>query len=72
MRFFDTFKKKPPVKEEKGKVICVPRAPEKTAKQIACGSLRQRLGEIINYAGVRFESKVFLLCFHSCTEISLV
>ena len=35
MGFFDRFKKKPPVKEEKEKVIRVPRAPEKTAKQIA-------------------------------------
>ena len=35
MRFFDRFKKKPPPKEEKEKVIRVPRAPEKTAKQIA-------------------------------------
>ena len=32
---FDRFKKKPPAKEEKEKVIRVPRAPEKTAKQIA-------------------------------------
>ena len=30
-----TKKKKPPVKEEKEKVIRVPKAPEKTAKQIA-------------------------------------
>ena len=35
MGIFDRFKKKPPVKEEKEKVIRVPRAPEKTAKQIA-------------------------------------
>ena len=35
MGFFDRFKKKPPVKEEKEKVIRVPRAPEKTAKQTA-------------------------------------
>lgn len=35
MEFFDRFRKKPPVKEEKEKVIRVPRAPEKTAKQIA-------------------------------------
>lgn len=35
MGFFDRFKKKPPVKEEKEKVVRVPRAPEKTAKQIA-------------------------------------
>ena len=35
MGFFDRFKKKPPAKEEKEKVIRAPRAPEKTAKQIA-------------------------------------
>lgn len=35
MKFFDRFKKKPPAKEEKEKVIRVPRAPEKTAKQMA-------------------------------------
>jgi hypothetical protein len=35
MGFFDRFKKKPPVKEEKEKVIRVPKVPEKTAKQIA-------------------------------------
>jgi hypothetical protein len=35
MGFFDRFKKKPPIKEEKEKVIRVPKAPEKTAKQIA-------------------------------------
>ena len=35
MWFFDRFKKKPPAKEEKEKVIRVPKAPEKTAKQIA-------------------------------------
>ena len=35
MGFFDRFKKKLPVKEEKEKVIRVPKAPEKTAKQIA-------------------------------------
>ena len=35
MGFFDRFKKKPPAKEEKEKVIRVPKAPEKTAKQIA-------------------------------------
>jgi len=35
MGIFDRFKKKPPPKEEKEKVIRVPRAPEKTAKQIA-------------------------------------
>ena len=35
MGIFDRFKKKPPAKEEKEKVIRVPRAPEKTAKQIA-------------------------------------
>ena len=34
MGFFDRFKKKP-LKEEKEKVIRVPKAPEKTAKQIA-------------------------------------
>ena len=35
MGFFDRFKKKPPAKEEKEKVIRVPRAPEKTAKELA-------------------------------------
>ena len=35
MGFFDRFKKKPPAKEEKEKVIRVTKAPEKTAKQIA-------------------------------------
>ena len=35
MGFFDRFKTKPPAKEEKEKVVRVPRAPEKTAKQIA-------------------------------------
>ena len=35
MGFFDRFKTKPPAKEEKEKVIRVPRAPEKTAKEIA-------------------------------------
>jgi hypothetical protein len=35
MGFFDRFKKTPPAKEEKEKVVRVPRAPEKTAKQIA-------------------------------------
>jgi hypothetical protein len=35
MGFFDRFKKQPPVKEEKEKVIRVPKAPEKTAKQLA-------------------------------------
>jgi hypothetical protein len=35
MGLFDRFKKKPPAKEEKEKVIRVPKAPEKTAKQIA-------------------------------------
>jgi hypothetical protein len=35
MGFFDRFKKKPPAKEEKEKVIRVPKASEKTAKQIA-------------------------------------
>ena len=35
MGFFDRFKKKPPAKEEKETVIRVPKAPEKTAKQIA-------------------------------------
>jgi len=35
MGIFDRFKKKPPAKEEKEKVIRVPRAPEKTAKQLA-------------------------------------
>jgi hypothetical protein len=35
MGWFDRFKKKPPVKEEKEKVIRVPKAPEKSAKQIA-------------------------------------
>ncbi len=35
MGIFDRFKKKPPPKEEKEKVIRVPKAPEKTAKQIA-------------------------------------
>ena len=35
MGIFDRFKKKPPVKEEKEKVIRVPKAPEKTAKELA-------------------------------------
>ena len=35
MGIFDKFRKKPPAKEEKEKVIRVPRAPEKTAKQLA-------------------------------------
>jgi hypothetical protein len=35
MGFFDRFKKKPPAKEEKEKVIRVPKAPEKTAKELA-------------------------------------
>ncbi len=35
MGWFDRFKQKPLAKEEKEKVIRVPRAPEKTAKQIA-------------------------------------
>ena len=35
MGFFDRFKKTPPAKEEKEKVIRVPKAPEKTAKEIA-------------------------------------
>ena len=35
MGFFDRFKKKPPVKQEKEKVIRVPKAPEKTAKELA-------------------------------------
>ena len=35
MGIFDRFKKKPPIKEEKEKVIRVPKVPEKTAKQIA-------------------------------------
>ena len=35
MGFFDRFKTKPPAKEDKEKVIRVPKAPEKTAKQIA-------------------------------------
>jgi hypothetical protein len=35
MGIFDRFKKKPPAKEEKEKVIRVPRAPEKTAKELA-------------------------------------
>jgi hypothetical protein len=35
MGIFDRFRKKPPAKEEKEKVIRVPRAPEKTAKQLA-------------------------------------
>ncbi len=35
MRFFDRFKTKPPAKEEKEKVLRVPRAPEKTAKELA-------------------------------------
>ena len=35
MGFFDRFKTKPPVKEEKEKVIRVPKAPEKTAKELA-------------------------------------
>lgn len=35
MGFFDRFKKKTPLNEEKEKVIRVPKAPEKTAKQIA-------------------------------------
>ena len=38
MGFFDRFKKKPPAKEEKEKVIRVPKAPEKTAKEIATES----------------------------------
>jgi hypothetical protein len=35
MWFFDRFKTKPPAKEEKEKVIRVPKAPEKSAKQTA-------------------------------------
>jgi len=35
MGFFDRFKTKPPAKEEKEKVVRVPRAPEKTAKELA-------------------------------------
>ena len=35
MGIFDRFKKKPPPKEEKEKVIRVPKAPEKTAKELA-------------------------------------
>jgi hypothetical protein len=35
MGIFDRFKKKPAAKEEKEKVIRVPKAPEKTAKQLA-------------------------------------
>ena len=35
MGFFDRFKKQPPATEEKEKVIRVPKAPEKTAKQKA-------------------------------------
>ena len=35
MGFFDRFKTKPPAKEEKEKVIRVPKAPEKTAKELA-------------------------------------
>ena len=35
MGFFDRFKKTPPAKEEKEKVVRVPRAPEKTAKELA-------------------------------------
>ena len=35
MGIFDRFKKKAPAKEEKEKVIRVPRAPEKTAKELA-------------------------------------
>ena len=35
MGWFDRFKTKPPAKEEKEKVIRVPKAPENTAKQIA-------------------------------------
>ena len=35
MGFFDRFKKKPPAKEEKEKVVRVPKAPEKTAKELA-------------------------------------
>jgi len=35
MGFFDRFKTKSPAKEEKEKVIRVPKAPEKTAKEIA-------------------------------------
>ena len=35
MGFFDRFKKKPLAKEEKEKVIRVPKAPEKTAKELA-------------------------------------
>ena len=35
MGFFDRFKTKPPAKEEKEKIIRVPKAPEKTAKELA-------------------------------------
>ena len=35
MGFFDRFKTKPPAKEEKEKVVRVPKAPEKTAKELA-------------------------------------
>ena len=35
MGFFDRFKTKPPAKEEKEKIVRVPRAPEKTAKELA-------------------------------------
>ena len=35
MGWFDRFKTKPPAKEEKEKVIRVPKAPEKTAKELA-------------------------------------
>jgi len=35
MGFFDRFKTKPPAKEEKEKVVRVPKPPEKTAKELA-------------------------------------
>jgi len=35
MGFFDRFKTKPPAKEEKEKVVRVPKVPEKTAKELA-------------------------------------
>ena len=35
MGFFDRFKKKPEPKPKEEKVICVPKAPEKTAKELA-------------------------------------
>ena len=35
MGWFDRFKTKPPAKEEKEKIVRVPKAPEKTAKELA-------------------------------------